>query len=170
MHTIKLIFTLLLVLAVLLVLVLVLAGQLGFLRGKAPLTLGVQDGKLKAPSKTPNSVSSQASLWPGHPQQAYAQIAPLAYLPGGGPATLARLAAICGGMPGAQVVQSSSGYLHATFTTPLLKFTDDLELWLDTSAGVVQVRSASRLGRKDFGVNRARVESLRAALQASPPP
>ncbi len=158
---------LLLILAAALVLVLVVAGQLGLLRGKVPLTLGVQAGKLKPPSKTPNSVSSQASLWPGHEQQAYSQIAPLALLAGGGQATLSRLQAICSAMPGAQVVQSSGDYVHVTFTTRLLKFTDDLELWLDSSAGVVQVRSASRLGRKDFGVNRARVESIRSQLQAS---
>ena len=51
--------------------------------------------------------------------------------------------------------------------TKLLKFVDDFEVWFDPTAGVVQVRSASRIGRKDLGVNRARVEALRAALAAS---
>jgi uncharacterized protein (DUF1499 family) len=166
MHVVKLI---LIVLAAAVVL-LVLAGQLGFLRGKAPLILGVQDGKLKPPSKTPNSVTSQAALWPGHPQQTYADIAPLAWVGGDGEGTLVRAQAAISAMPGSQVIKLERGYLHATFTTPLLKFTDDLELWLDHSAGVLQVRSASRVGRKDFGVNRARVERLRALLQASAPP
>jgi uncharacterized protein (DUF1499 family) len=66
-------------------------------------------------------------------------------------------------------VLADAGYLHATFTTPLLKFTDDLELWLDAPGGVLQVRSASRLGRSDLGVNRARVERLRAQLQGAAP-
>ena len=47
----------------------VVAGQLGLLKGKAPTDLGVRDGRLKAPSTTNNSVSSQAQLWPGHPQR-----------------------------------------------------------------------------------------------------
>ena len=53
-----------------------LAGQLGLLKGTPPTDLGVHDRKLKPPSKTPNSVSSQASLYPEHPQRDYAEIAP----------------------------------------------------------------------------------------------
>ena len=157
----------LLIALVALPLLLLLAGQFGLLRGKAPGNLGVREGKLKPPSKTPNSVSSQAALWPGHGQLDYANIAPLALL-GTGPdaaaATLARLQALVQTMPGAAVVKAEAGYLHATFTTPVLKFTDDVEFWFDPAASVVQVRSSSRLGRKDFGVNRARVEAIRKLL------
>jgi uncharacterized protein (DUF1499 family) len=141
----------------------VLAGQFGFLRGVAPADLGVRDGRLKPPSSTPNSVTSQAALWPGHPQQAYASIAPLA-LRGDGPATLARIAELLRAQPGVVVVTSRPDYLHAEATTRVMKYTDDIECWLDPAAGVVHVRSASRLGRGDFGANRARVEALRAAL------
>ena len=146
-------------------LALLLAGQLGLLRGAPPDDLGVRDGKLKRPSKTPNSVSSQADAWPDHPQQAYARIAPLA-LREDGPATIARLAALCQGLPGATVVSSKPDYLYVQFQTPWLKFVDDAEFWYDPAAKVVQVRSASRIGRKDFGVNRARVESMRSRLNA----
>ncbi|WP_374412913.1 DUF1499 domain-containing protein [Hydrogenophaga sp.] len=45
-----------------------------------------------------------------------------------------------------------------------MKFVDGLELWVDPVNQVVQVRSASRVGRKDFGVNRQRVVALRAGL------
>ena len=62
---------------------LMLAGQLGAFAGRPPTDLGVRDGRLKAPSPTPNSVSSQAGLWPGHAQRETAQIAPLALLPAG---------------------------------------------------------------------------------------
>jgi uncharacterized protein (DUF1499 family) len=41
---------------------------------------------------------------------------------------------------------------------------DDVEFYFDGKAGLIHVRSASRLGRRDFGVNRARVEALRARL------
>jgi uncharacterized protein (DUF1499 family) len=136
------------------------AGQLGWLRGRAPADLGVKDGRLKAPSLTPNSVSSQATLWPGHPRQAAAQIAPLA----GGAATFQRLKTMLATWPGAVVVTASDDYLYAQFTTPILKFTDDAEFWLDPAAGVVHVRSASRIGRGDFGANRKRIEALRARL------
>ena len=144
----------------------VVAGQLGFLQGRAPDNLGVREGKLKPPSKTPNSVSSQADLWPGHEQADYARIAPLA-LAGDAAATLARIQAVVSAMPGAQVVKSQPDYLYATFSTRLMKYTDDVEFWFDPAARVVQVRSASRLGRKDLGVNRARIEAIRGRLAAS---
>ncbi len=142
-------------------------GQVGGLRGSAPTDLGVQGGRLKPPSETPNSVSSQADLYPGHPQQADAQIQPLP-LRGDGPATLARLQALLPTQPGCQVISSRPDYLYAQCSTRWLKFTDDMEFWFDPTAQVIQVRSASRLGRKDFGVNRARVEALRANLATAP--
>ena len=53
--------------------------------------------------------------------------------------------------------------LHAVVRTPVLRFPDDLHARLDGGAGVIHVRSASRVGRKDFGANRRRAEKLRAA-------
>ena len=155
----------LLIVPVALALLVILAGQMGLLRGTAPENLGLRDGKLKAPSNSPNSVSSQAALWPGHPQAETARIAPLP-VAGDAAATMARIQAIVKATPGATVIKAESGYLHATFSTRLLKYTDDVEFWFDAAHGVVQVRSASRLGRGDFGVNRARVESIRAQLSA----
>jgi uncharacterized protein (DUF1499 family) len=155
------------VIAVLLLIVAaVVAGQLGFLQGTAPTDLGVHDGKLKPPSMTENSVSSQAALYPDHPQRKYADIAPLA-LKGDGPATIARIKAIVEGMDGAKVVKSEPGYLYAQFTTRLMRYVDDVEFWFDPAANVIQVRSASRVGRGDLGVNRKRVEAVRAALEAT---
>jgi len=150
---------------VLLVVVALAAGQLGFLQGTPPADLGVRDGKLKPPSMTENSVTSQAALYPDHPQRKYADIAPLA-LKGDGPATLAKIKAIVDGMEGAQVVKSEPGYLYAQFTTKLMKYVDDAEFWFDPAANVIQVRSASRVGRGDLGVNRKRIEAVRAALEA----
>ncbi len=150
-----------------LALLLLAAGQLGALAGSTPTNLGLREGKLKPPAKTPNSVSSQAELWPEHPMRERASIAPLA-LAGDGPSTLARLERIVTTLPGAKVVTSEPGYLYAQFTTKLLKFTDDVEFWFDDKAGVVQVRSASRIGHVDRGVNRARVEAIRARLAAAP--
>jgi uncharacterized protein (DUF1499 family) len=148
-----------------LVVLAVLAGQLGFLKGQPAARLGVTDGKLAPPAKTPNSVSSQANLWPDAPRHQEAQIAALP-LQGDAAKTMAKLKSIVEKTPGAQVVESRSDYLYAQYTSRLMKFVDDVEFWFDPTAGVVQVRSASRLGEKDFGVNRARVESIRQALAA----
>ena len=59
-----------------------------------------------------------------------------------------------------RVLTATDRYLHARCRTRI-GFVDDLELLLCREAGVIQVRSASRLGIYDFGVNRRRVERLR---------
>ncbi len=143
-----------------------LAGQFGLLRGKAPADLGVVDGKLKRPSLTPNSVSSQAKLYPDHPQKDYASIAPLSYS-GDGEKAMHRLVKVLNEMERTNIITQEPGYVYAQCSTALLRFTDDVEFWLDKQAGVIQVRSSSRLGRKDFNVNRDRVEALRARMAQS---
>lgn len=140
------------------------AGQLGWLAGRAPGDLGVRDGRLKAPSPMPNSVSSQADLHEGTDALVdYARIAPLA---GGADlaATMARLRAAIEAMPGARIVESRPDYLYVQFETRWLRFVDDAEFWASEREGVIHVRSASRLGRSDYGVNRERIERIRAAL------
>ena len=157
------------VLIVLLVLVAltIAAGQAGLLRGKTPKNLGVNGGKLKGLSSTPNSVNSQAHLYPDHPQRKYAEVAPLA-LRGDGPATIERLKLLVEAMRGAKLVKSEPDYLYAQYTTTLMKYVDDVEFWFDPATNVIQVRSASRLGASDLGLNRKRVEAIRAALAAAP--
>jgi uncharacterized protein (DUF1499 family) len=153
-----------LVLGVLLVAIgLVIAGQMGLLTGKVPGGLGVTEGRLKGLSKTSNCVSSQAGLYPDHPQKEYASIAPLKFA-GNGDQAMDKLATALSKTERTVLVKRELGYIYAQSTTALLKFTDDLELWLDKPNGVIQVRSSSRLGQKDFGVNRARIEALRAQL------
>ena len=69
-------------------------------------------------------------------------------------------------MARSRIVREERGYVYAEFRSKLLGFVDDVELVHDEKAGVFHVRSASRLGRRDFGVNRKRVEFLRKKLQA----
>jgi uncharacterized protein (DUF1499 family) len=154
------------VLAVLVALLLI-AGQIGWLSGKAPDDLGVRNGRLKAPSSTPNSVSSQADLHKGTAARVdYARIAPLAG--GADPAaTMARLHAVVAAMPGARIVESKPDYLYVQFETRVFRFVDDAEFWASPAEGVIHVRSASRLGRGDQGVNRERIEQIRAAMAAA---
>jgi uncharacterized protein (DUF1499 family) len=143
------------------------AGQAGLLSGATPSDLGVRNGRLKPPSPTPNSVSSQADLHAGTGALVDdARIAPLA---GGGDlaATMVRLRAAIEATPGARIVEARPDYIRATFTSRWLRFVDDAEFWAAEAEGVIHVRSASRLGESDFGVNRARIETLRAALAAT---
>ncbi|MEO7335466.1 MAG: DUF1499 domain-containing protein [Caldimonas sp.] len=160
----------LIVKSILVVLALVLlaaiaVGQAGLLKGKVPAHIGVREGRLQPPSVTPNSVSSQAALYPQHPQREYATIDPLK-LRGSGAATLATIKGVVETMPGARVIRSEPNYLYVQFTTRVMGFVDDGEFWFDPVAHVIQVRSASRLGNKDFGANRSRIEALRRLLAA----
>ena len=140
---------------------LLLAGQLGFLAGTPPQKLGVTDGRLAPPSKNPNSVSSQTALHPDHPQKQYAAIAPFKFT-GDGDAAMNRLADQLQKSERTMIVKREPGYIYAQNTTVWFKFTDDMEFLLDKPGGVIHVRSSSRLGRKDFGANRARIEAIRA--------
>lgn len=160
-------YALIILLAIAVVALLVLiAGQAGLLRGKQPTDLGVKEGKLKRPSKTQNSITSQAALWPDHPQQAYASIEPIR-ITGDGSLEMAKIVATLQAMPRTAIVEQTPSYIYAQCTTQLLKFTDDVEFALDAPAGVIQVRSASRLGQKDFGVNRARINTIAQLVNPS---
>jgi uncharacterized protein (DUF1499 family) len=141
------------------------AGQFGFLAGRPPAEPGLKDGKLRPPSRTPNSVSSQAHLWPeGEYASEYAKIEPLRYTDDSSIA-MNRLRETLTSWPGARIVENRPEYIRVQFKTRWLRFVDDAEFLLDPAERVIHVRSASRLGRKDFGVNRARVEALRRNLE-----
>lgn len=145
-----------------LLLIALIGAQFGLLAGKRPVDIGITDGRLKAPSATRNSVSSQARLYPSHPQLEYATIAPLQIKNGDAAASLLAVATVLQGMPGVTLVEQSPNYLYAQAQTRWLKFVDDIEFWVNSKDGVIEVRSASRLGREDFGVNRKRIEAIRS--------
>ena len=124
--------------------------------GKRPTAIGVQAGQLTACPGTPNCVNSQAPN-----TDAEHNIQPIAY--SSAPAeALAKLKSIVESQDLTQIITASDDYLYAEFTSPLMGFVDDVEFYLDRSANVVQVRSASRLGQSDLGVNRKRIEAIRA--------
>ena len=131
------------------------------LAGTPPATLGVHDGALAPCPDRPNCVSSRAT-------DARHAIAPLAF-DGRADDAWRRLVATIGTMPGARVVRDDGRYLHAEFASATLGFVDDVELVLDAAARVIHVRSAARLGRYDFGVNRARIEALRSSVATKDP-
>jgi uncharacterized protein (DUF1499 family) len=80
---------------------------------------------------------------------------------------MARLAQAISGMHGARIVTQTADYLHAEYTTRWLRFVDDVEFYAPAGAQLIQVRSASRVGYSDFGVNRKRVEAIRRRFQAA---
>ena len=114
-------------------------------------------GELLAPCpSSPNCVSSLAT-------DAEHRVAPIAYR-GDPAAAMRRLRDVIAAMPRSRVVSASDTALYAEFTSRLFRFVDDVDCAVDPAAGVIQIRSASRVGYSDLGVNRARVEAIRAAF------
>ncbi len=113
--------------------------------------------RLKPCPASPNCVLSTAAADEKH------RVAPFPFT---GPAAdaLARVKAAALWFPRTAVVEEKPGYLKMTFTSALFRFVDDVEFEVDEAAKVVNIRSASRVGHSDLGVNRKRVEAIRAKL------
>ena len=118
--------------------------------GEPPQNIGVQNGRLTACPESPNCVSSFES-------DAEHGIQPLQ-------ASLRQVEQVLLGLDEANIVESGDGYLYAEFTSRLMRYVDDVEFLEDSTAGVIHVRSASRLGYSDLGANRKRIENIRGLL------
>ncbi len=127
--------------------------------GKRPDNLGVKDGRLASCGRRLNCVTSQAD-----PDDAQRFVAPIPFK-GSAVDALAAARRAVESMQRATVVRHEGNYLHAEFRSRLMGYVDDVEFTYDDKAGVLHLRSASRLGRRDFEVNRKRVEALRATLE-----
>jgi len=126
--------------------------------GTRPTNLGVHHGRLAPCPRTPNCVSSQAD-----PADAMHYIAPIPFR--GAPVeAMAAVRRAVESMPRSTVVRHEPDYLYAEFRSRLMGFVDDVEFTYDDKAGLIQLRSASRLGRNDLGVNRKRIEAIRALV------
>lgn len=121
--------------------------------GNRPTTLGVREGKLSPCPASPNCVCSQA-------EDVQHRIEPLRYSTAPDEA-IAKLRQIIESMERTRIIEVSADYLYAEFTSALMGYVDDVEFYLDAGAGVIHVRSASRLGQSDLGVNRKRIEAIR---------
>jgi uncharacterized protein (DUF1499 family) len=126
--------------------------------GKRPSTLGVSDTGFAPCRSSPNCVSSDARDTTHRVPPLQLAVAP----PEAWPAARQAVA----GLPRTRIVRESAEYLHAECRSALFGFVDDLELHLRPSDGIIAVRSASRLGYSDLGVNRRRIERLRASLKS----
>jgi uncharacterized protein (DUF1499 family) len=123
-----------------------------------PADLGGAEGALAPCPASPNCVSSAASDAP-HAVEAFALTAPP-------DAAWRAVREALAELPRTTVVAESADRLRAESRSALFGFVDDLELQLHASQQRVEVRSASRVGYSDLGVNRRRVERLRAMLRA----
>jgi len=117
-----------------------------------PPKVQLVDGRLRACPKSPNCVSSEGDntssrveplTFQGPPEKAWGDLKE----------TIREM--------GGKIQEEHDGYLWTTFTTRLFRFVDDVEFRMVSSDGIIHVRSGSRVGYSDLGVNRRRVEKLR---------
>lgn len=113
-----------------------------------------------APCGGPHCVSSQERDPDRH-------VEPLTYSGSKG-AAQAALVKIIGEMERAEVLSTRPGYVHAAFQSAVFGFVDDVELVFAPDSRV-DIRSSSRTGYYDFGVNRNRVEAIRSAFNRTQP-
>jgi uncharacterized protein (DUF1499 family) len=73
-----------------------------------------------------------------------------------------KLISVLNSMKRPEIVTAETSYIHATFTSFLFRFVDDVEFLFDDQRKIIDVRSASRSGYSDLGVNRRRVEEIRS--------
>lgn len=129
--------------------------------GTRPVDIGIIDNRLTPCPDSPNCVSSfeaksdethyiDAFVIKGdNPQQAWSSLQTLIEK-----------------NSSAEIIKKDEKYIYAEYTSSIMRFVDDTEFLLDEENNSVQLRSASRLGHKDFGVNRERLEAIRAELQS----
>jgi len=137
------------------------AGFVLGVKSKQSPPLGLVAGHLRPCPTSPNCVSSEAAE-----NDAEHYIKPLPIRDGKSWATMVAAIENLGG----HIVVNDDQYLHATFTSALFRYVDDVEARLDVSERVIHLRSASRVGHSDLGVNRRRLESLRSVLAIKPLP
>ncbi|MBL4580331.1 MAG: DUF1499 domain-containing protein [Gammaproteobacteria bacterium] len=118
--------------------------------GEPPQNIGIREGILAACPESPNCVSS-------YENSEEHSIAAL-------DANLNQIQQILLTMDGANIVEQSSNYLYAEFTSSLMGYVDDVEFLYDAASNSTHVRSASRIGYSDMGANRKRIEAIRTQL------
>lgn len=124
-----------------------------------PSALGVQKGRLSPCPEKPNCVCSQDS-------DAEHQIDPIRFMGAASDAKI-RLKKAIARLPRNKVITETDTYLHVESTSQIMRFVDDVEFLIDESNHVIHVRSASRVGHSDMGVNRKRVEAIRTAMDVA---
>ena len=131
----------------------VAGGSMFHFAGDRPTNIGVVENHLQTCPDSPNCVSSQ-SLDEEH------HVEPIE-LKGNSRRAMQALKHAIDDSERAEVVKSEDNYLYAEFTSKLMGFVDDVEFYINEDERTIEVRSASRMGESDLGVNRKRVEAIR---------
>jgi uncharacterized protein (DUF1499 family) len=120
-------------------------------------SLGVNSGSLSPCPASPNCVVSQNA-------DTKHAIAPITYHVARDKAreTLLKVLTV---VPRTEVIEKTDNYVHALSKSRIFKFVDDVEFYFPSDKSVIHIRSASRVGDSDFGVNRTRLEQIRLALR-----
>jgi len=119
--------------------------------GERPQDIGVKGGKLARCPESDNCVSS-------YENDKIHGIAPIQ-------GSLAQIRDAINATERATVITDESDYISVEFTSRIMRFVDDVEFYTPEDNGMIHVRSASRLGTKDMGVNRDRIEAIRSAIK-----
>ena len=120
--------------------------------GNRPVDLGLKDGYLRPCPSSPNCVNSMVNEDEVHRIDPFRGV------------SLAELRELLQNEESVEIVTDHENYLHAEFTSLIMRFVDDVEFFSIAEEQVIHVRSASRLGSSDLGANRRRVEGLRTKL------
>ena len=129
-------------------------GILIFCLGCRNPQIGLTPAGLRPCPDSPNCVSSQEN-------NDEHKILPLTYSTDKATA-YAKIKQIISHQKNADIVAENVDYIHVTFTSKTMGFVDDMEFWFPGNQQVIHLRSASRVGYSDFGVNKKRVETIRS--------
>ncbi len=126
--------------------------------GSNQVTTGIENGRLAPCPDSPNCVSSDATDEQHGVEPYRLKVAPQQAWHG--------LQNVIAAEPRKRLVSVNDSYMHVEFVSAVFRFVDDVEFHLRPADGIIAVRSASRTGHSDMGVNRKRVERIRDALRA----
>ncbi len=138
------------------------SGSFFHISGSRPDAIGLHNNKLSGCPATPNCVSSQDS-----DDQHQIDALPWAGEPA---AAIAALKKILRSQERVKLISSTNNYLYAEYTSRWFGFVDDVEFHVNPTTQTIEVRSGSRLGESDLGVNRTRIEAIRKTLATLAPP
>lgn len=129
----------------------------GLFSGSASAAISISSDRLEPCPSSPNCVVSVN----GDEEH---QIDPITYNSDRATAkeTLLKVLSV---VPRTEVIDSTDNYIHAESTSRIFKFVDDVEFYFPEDENVIHLRSASRVGESDLGVNRRRMEQIRLAMQ-----
>jgi uncharacterized protein (DUF1499 family) len=133
--------------------VLIIMGLLSGCAGKPPEKRGLDEGNLLACPDKPNCVSTAI-------ESSARYVAPFEYS-GKREDAIATMVQIVSEMGNTTIQEEDDGYFWVECSSRMFGFIDDLEIYFPAEKKLVYIRSASRLGYSDFGVNRRRVEKIR---------